>query len=151
MIGVTTLLALVNMLAKGLEGLLAGAELVLYTNTFVPLNNTPYATLVQPTGMTGYVAKVITWTTPGWDNGQQQAVAVGTTVSTWAGPADATGVVITGWALLQPGAVGPPIIPETLLAAGNFPLPINLLSPLDDISLTVSVTNSGIVTVQQLS
>lgn len=148
--GVTTIAALVDLLALGLSGLWAGSKLSLFTNVVVPSPTTLPADLTPPT-LTGYADKTVAWNTVGYDPTQGIAVAAGTMTYEWSGPADATGQPILGWALLQPGAAGPPIIPNVVLSCGNFTSALPLIAVTDRITLAVTVNGNGNVAVTLLS
>lgn len=147
--GVTTIHALVDLLANGLTGLFAAAKLQLATNSFIPSPNTLPADVTLPT-LTGYVDKAVAYDSPGYDGSLGMAVVNGTLVYQWSGPADATGQQITNWALTQPGAAGPPIVPNVILASGTINPPMPLLLPTDRISLALTVLSNGVVSVTVL-
>jgi hypothetical protein len=98
--------------------------------------------LTQPT-LTGYAeSSAVVWGAVGLDVAGN-AYAVSTTTKQFVGPADVSGQNIAGWLISQPAAVGPPAVPETLLACGLFPNGIDLLDPLDQINLTPVIGSAG--------
>lgn len=147
--GVTTIVALVDLLSNGITDLFTGCKLQLFTGPFVPNPDMVPGDIVVPT-FTGYIDKATTLGVVAYDGSVGSAVVNGTATYSWFGPNDMTGQNITGWALVQPGAAGPPLVPNEVLAAGQFPAPISLAVPTDHIAMAVTVEGNGVVSVTLL-
>lgn len=147
---VLTLAALVDLLKEGLGGLWSGASLLLVSAPFTPANNLTMTGITEAS-FTGYARKAVTWGTPGFDPSSGQAEAVGTGTYQWLGPSDTSGQLIYGIILLQPGATGPPVVPETVLYSALFPAPLPMQVPTDPISVSASAGVAGFGTVSVLS
>lgn len=150
MLGVTTLLGLVDWFGFGVSDLFTGAQLLLGTGTVSPSRDSVVGDLAAPT-LTGYTPLAVTWGAATYNPTTGNIEAVGTAVYQWDGPSDSTGQFVQSWGLNQPGAVGPPLIPQTLLAIGNLNAPVGLMSPTDALRLTIKVESDGTVSVTDAS
>lgn len=147
--GVTTTVASVDLLASGLTGLFTGAQLQLTDTAFTPGPGTVPGDLPAPV-FTGYAVKPVTFDDPGFDPGLGMSTANGSATYQWTGPVAGGGPNILGWGLVQPGAAGPPLIPNVVLSSGLFPNPPALAGPTDKLTLAVTVLGDGTVTVTML-
>lgn len=148
--GVTTITELLDYLANGLAGKLTGAVLGLFTTAWAPASNTVYADLTEA-AFTGYVQKVQTWNVPSINLSTFLAESTATTVSTWTGPAAGGGPTIFGWALMVPGAAGPPIVPPVVLSSGLLLAPVPLVDATASVGLVPLVNSNGTVIVNQVT
>lgn len=137
-----TLTALVDLLANGLTNLWHGASLLLISAPFAPSQNLVLADVTEAT-FTGYARKAVILGSSGWNPAIGAAEAVGTGTYQWFGPSDSSGQLIYGYALYQPGAAGPPVVPATILFSSLFPGELPLQLPTDTIALAVAVAAAG--------
>jgi hypothetical protein len=146
---VATIPELVELLGKGLTGTITGVKGLLGTNTVTPSRNSQTSDLTLPT-FTGYVEKSITWSTVNYDPGSTLAQVVATTILQWDGPSDASGQNILSFGVHQPGAAGPPVVPEYLLGCCNLDTPASLHVPTDQLSIALYLRGDGTIFASQL-
>lgn len=142
-LGVCTIQGQIALMREGLFGpTWTGAQLALLVDGNPFTVNDTLASHTEAT-FTGYTRQAITWGPIGWDNTAPPSADVASTVvDTWTGPGDASGQVITGWAIVQAsrsgsvsGSVGAPL----LLAAGKLDAPVRLAVPTDLLPLVANL------------